>query len=112
MARVGFLVVGLLFTCCTGGSESGLREGDIVQRAEVCIELACNLCIGLTECGLVSDRGSCETEFVDACCGNEGLCGQQVQLKKSTESCIEDFESLTCQEIDNDVFPVACVGLI
>jgi len=106
------MALGLASVGCGGGGGDLPREGDIVQRAEVCVELLDTFCLAFYDCGFVADRGVCETEGFRGCCEDDGLCGQQVQLKRDMAPCLSDVAGLTCQEIDADVIPLTCFSLI
>lgn len=114
------LIFGLALSLASAGCGADARvdlprEGDIVQRAEVCVALYDAVCLYLFDCGLVtvSERGVCETNFFDACCTLDDLCGQQVQLKKGLAPCLSDLDSQTCPAtIGEAPFPVTCEDLI
>lgn len=105
------LLAATMAACVDGGGELP-REGDIVQRAELCIEWGEVSCLRLTECGHVTDRGECETNTFDICCGIEG-CGQQVQLRNDLAPCISAIDSMTCQQLGaGDGLPSSCDDIL
>jgi len=103
----------LLFNLGCGAESDLPREGDIVQRAEICIEMGSEYCIKVTDCGLVPELGACETEFVNSCCVDSGLCGQQVQLARDLQPCIDIINDMSCQEhAGAQAPPIECTGII
>ena len=109
MYKLTVLGVALLALAACGGA--GAPE----DLGQACADVGEEWCARARACfpeGAPSQT-SCVNDFVQGCCIDDGTCGNPPTRDISDsewDDCLDGFQDLSCQEIENGDVPVACLA--
>ena len=98
---------------------AGCGDDGPMTMGSFCSRMAGPTCDRAIECNLgpASDRSGCLAAFKEGCCGDEGLCSEEIpkeaeaQLESYISVCSAAFDNFSCTSLEAGEVPDACASV-
>lgn len=107
MKKRGMILWAVLL-CSACGGDDPLPTISIEDKGDFCEAIGVPYCERVNEC---TSEPSCETDFMLACCVDDGECNLSVDVEEQdVAECIDAIEAQTCAQVTGGNIPAECLN--